>query len=619
MPTTTIRSHTDAWIDQSAQYQSHGKTPRLYVRSTDSSLGRRSFIAFAKPFPHNDALDVVEATLKLYVRDADKWAGSTTIKVRRVTSSWKENRVNWNNQPDVGTTDSEVTVVDPDANDLVEIDVTDRLQAVAAGGYWYGLRVASDRDVKLSFWSSDSSREEYHPRLYVRWALGPFPPTNGHPRGDGVISTATPTFTWRFTDHDKEATQTHSQLQISTSRDTFAADVVYDSADDPDADGDWQANTAHHWDITGRYTIADGVTRYWRVRVKDDSGLESQWSNIWKFERQTKPSLVITDPGGDEVNDLTPTIMWLYGGTQKRVRMLVEEIKANGQREEVFEHKDKTHPNNHLTIWTRRKKPIIRRGHEYLLHLYVWDGRDRVDTPRDSSFSYASKQFHYERDGRPDPPTSLSVNVYGPGITFTVERASAPDWWCVSIDDEEVWTWIDPDDYLIDTNTWRFTYWGATPRKSVKVEVEAVDTISGVRAHSINNPTETVTTNPIGIWFIDEDDDRAVVLWGDEDADMVISELATTYKRIANRVPVRIRDSLQGFEGTLPGRVDGDSARDTLIDLKANSPIVRMVAANFSFPVFFEDVGISPTPIPGGDQYTASVAVSQVDEFLDEP
>src|SRR5436190_3756038 len=150
MPKTVTRFHTDASIEQGAPRKHHGKGERLWVRSTGSNAGWRSLLMAAKPFPHNDALQVITATLQLYVRDPNAWNGSTQIVVERIQEQWRENRTNWNGQPNTTNDGPTFTITDPELGELIELDVTSRLKAVAAGADWYGLELRSLRDKRLS-------------------------------------------------------------------------------------------------------------------------------------------------------------------------------------------------------------------------------------------------------------------------------------------------------------------------------------------------------------------------------------------------------------------------------------------------------------------------------------
>lgn len=609
MADAAVRSHSDAWVSADEEHKNHGKGVRLWVRSNDTTNGRRAFVSFAKPHPHNDNLVVVGATLKLWLRGS--WSGTQEVTAQRVTETWKENRITWANQPDITAVgEATETVTNGDDRDALEIDVTDIMQDAASGGDWFGFCLKLDDDNLRAFYSSDAPQDPFHPKLEVEWGVPPYPPTNLSPAGNGVISIANPVLSWRFTDHRQDTTQGSSQVQISTSTD-FSS-TVYDSTK--------QTNTLHRWPLAGEYNVPAGVTRYWRVKVWDDADNPSGWSDTARFQRIAKGTITIVNPGISEtVDDLTPSIEWTFSGDQDRVRLRLLEIKADATTVERFQYATQKNTIDHLTIPRRNKHPIIKTGHDYRVQLYIWDTEDRISTPKDPAYAFAQRNFTYDRDGSPDPVSTLTADLFGPGVTLTWERASTPDWFCLRVDDEEVLHRIEPVDVATVTpGEYRMTYWESVPRTAHTYEVEAVEVIGGHSVHSANNDFAIKTTQPTGIWLIDDDADDAVLIDANaETPDLSIGESATTYNPVGNRRPVRFTDAIRGYEGTFGGQVATSAARDTFLDLKGRDKELRAVIANLNIPIWLEEVSAAPVPIPDTERYQVSFAFFQSGEYFD--
>ncbi len=612
MPQATIKSHSDAWVNLDSPHKNHGKGNRLWVRGSGSGLARQTYIGFAKPFPHNDALVVTSATLILRVKD--DWNGSHDVTASRITETWREGRITWTNAPDITTRNqSTENVTNASNGDEVDIDVTDILGDVALGEDWFGIRLELDDDVPRAFYASDAPTAPYHPRLDVEWGFAPYPPTDLDPAGNQVIGSAIPVLTWSFRDIVQENTQASSRVEISSS--TSFGTVLYDSGK--------QANTTHRWPLAGETTIADGATRYWRVLAYDDQNRASGWSDVAVFQRVSKGTITFVNPGpSNTVSDLTPLIQWTFTGTQAQVELELLEVLANKTTKTRFTFERQKYAADHLTIPARDKHPIIKSGHNYRLRLKIWDDEDRVGSSNDPAFAYAQIDFTYDRDGTPDPVATLTgaiSPIAAPAILFTWTRTATPDFFCLKGNGEEIIHRLDPLDVTTGVaGQYSFTYWEATPRESVTYEMEAVVVTGDNNLHSDGNPTVTKTTNPNGVWLIDDDADDAVMFKGTDSPSITIGESATTYDLVGNQIPVRITDSIRGYEGSFNGLLQTSTARDELIDLKNRYKALRLVIANLNFPIWLEEVTVAPMPIPGGELHEAGFSFFQIDDFSSE-
>ncbi len=611
MPDATVRSHSDAWVAQDAQHKNWGKGNRLWVRGTGSAAARHAFIGFAKPFPHNDALVVVNATLTLRVKD--DWGGSHDVTARRVTETWKESRVTWANAP--ATTDQNAateTVNAASDGDKVEIDVTDILGDIALGDDWFGIRLELDDDVARTFYASDSPHHVWHPQLEVEWGFAPYPPTDLDPAGGQVIGTANPVFSWSFRDIVQENSQAASQVQTSATTDFSSP--VYDSGK--------RSNTVHRWPTAGETTIPDGATRYWRVRTWDEQNRASGWSDTVHFQRVAKGVITFVSPGpSNTVDDLTPLVSWTFTGEQDQVKLKLLEVLPDRTTRERWVYQRHHYTDDSLTIPARKKHPIIKSGHDYRLQLFIWDDEDRVGTSRDPAYAFGQIDFTYVRDGTPDPVDSLTASIPAlapAAVLLTWTRAATPDYFAVVADGEESYYRINPVDVNIAAGQYQMLYREATPEESTTYEIEAVEIIGDHNKHSNGNPTVTATTNPTGAWLVDDDFDEAVRILGTDTPGMTIGESGTTYDLVGNREPVRITDAVRGYEGTFSGMILSDDARNTLLELKGREKNLRLIVGTLNFEIYLEEITISPSAqIPSREPYEVSLTFFQSGDFFE--
>jgi hypothetical protein len=190
-----------------------------------------------------------------------------------------------------------------------------------------------------------------------------------------------------------------------------------------------------------------------------------------------------------------------------------------------------------------------------------------------------------------------------------------PDYFAVKVDGVEVEPRIVPTDVLVSGTTYAWAYWGATPRDSHTYEVEAVVVSGGATHHSSGNATTTYTTNPTGIWLIDDDDGTYVRVAGTENLQLALGELGTTYTLAGGRAPVRITDTVRGYEGTITGSLLSKADRDTFLTLKGRLKPLRLVVSDLAIQVMLEEASAPPSALPNDRLYGVSFGVVQVDDF----
>jgi hypothetical protein len=255
------------------------------------------------------------------------------------------------------------------------------------------------------------------------------------------------------------------------------------------------------------------------------------------------------------------------------------------------------------------------------IEVRVWDTVDRQSIPGDPAYlSVTSGNVTYSRSGAPAAvPTltaALSPTSTAPGVLLTWTRSVQPDYFSLRVDGVEVLPRIDPTEVFVSGTTYSMVYWGATPRVAHTYEVEAVVISGGHTQHSSGNATQTLTTNPTGAWLIDPDDDTAVNIRGPNDSsEFGIGEIGTTYDVAGSRKPVRIVDSIRGYEGTISGNLLSKADRDTFLALKGRITTLQLVISDLNFPVVVEEASASPTQLAGDRMYGCSFGYFQVGDY----
>lgn len=602
---TLVRTATDAWARESQPATNFGQAVRLWVNGGTAGNDRQAFVHFARPFPLGAT--ILSAKLRLRARGA--WSGTQLLTAKRVTAKWSESTLRWNNRPAVsGTNAASLSVVGAADGALIELDVTAMLQDVSSGVAFFGFRLELDTNVDRAVHSSEAPTASLKPQLDVVWTVKPDVPTNLAPAGGRAVSIAKPILAWRFTDPDANGAQTSSQVQISTSSDFTT----------PEYDSGKVANVAQLWDLaaTAYGGLAADAVRFWRVRVWDDTDLVSDWADAVSFTRKTHGTLTMSSPGAT-VDDLTPPVTWsLSGRTQEAYSVEVELIAAGVQVKTLWDTGRVTSTTTSVTV----PAGLLVSGKTYRVTLKVWDNLDRQAIALDPDYKVTTQDFTYSRSGAPAAVTSLTASLVAigsnsPAVVVEWQRSIQPDYFALKLDGVEVEDRIEPVDVFISGTTYRMTFWGATPRVTHTYEVEAVVDSAGHLQHSDANATDTETTDPDGIWLVDPDDSTAVRIAGQGALDLAIGESGETIPLVSSRAPVRITETVRGYEGQVSGLLIGKTARNTFLALKGRLKRLRFIVSDLNIVVELGPVAAPPTPLDDDRLYSCSFELAQVDDF----
>ena len=275
VPLTQVR---DSFVNEAQPSKNYSSVSRLKVDAAGSNQ-KYSYIYFPKNFPLG--VDILSGKLRLY---NDKlWSGTVTLSIKLLAEKWAASRVNWNKKPATTGTTISIQKSNAAAGTLWEFDIKTWLQAISDGGSWYGIRISVDGTTTRALHSAQSDVGELRPVVLVSYSDKPEPPENLSPAGNRAVPTGKPILTYQFIDVAGDVTLASHQFQINPTNDFTS----------PQFDTGWIAAEGPSLDLTT--TAYAGMNNlqgvYWRVRVRDGAGSESDWSSPAQMRREDKGTL----------------------------------------------------------------------------------------------------------------------------------------------------------------------------------------------------------------------------------------------------------------------------------------------------------------------------------------
>ena len=516
----------------------------LTYLSTNNGTGvhRRAYLYFNRAAPLGST--IVSATLRLYEYKAAT-GGSRTLSARRLAAGFKESTITFNNAP--GSISGDVySAAQGNGGGLGrvwEIDVTTLMQLVSDGGDWYGFRIESDNTTDHFLCSSEHAL--FPPQLVIEWSDAPVQPRILAPSNGRAVSIARPTLRFDFTDVAGDTSMAAYQLQMNLG----AEDAV-----SPDYDsGVIAANIPEHL-VTFDVTAAQ--VWYWRVKVEDGAGLWSAWSDWVSFTRTAKTAVTITNPAvapNDFVTEATPPFSWTATGQVAYQLFITDPADLT----EVLWTSGKVTSTDNSVSLPALATPILAPGGSYTVLVRIWDSVARESTPGDPVYIDASRNFTFELDNTVDPVTSFTATAAAgrPEVTLGWQRATAPDSFTIlrRLTGATDWTVLaaalDAADYLVSGTTYAYLVLTVPPRTEYEYAVIAV--VNGVS--SDDNPTDTATTEPLGVWLSDVDGTHSLSIANPDAVSFDASENSAVHKPLGATNPILITQSVFGREGKVSG------------------------------------------------------------------
>lgn len=226
----------DSFVKENVPAANFGDTPRLWVNGGGSSDQRFSYLYHARPFPFGAR--ILSAKLRLYLSGA--WSGTNSLTCKRITTSWGENKLTWNNKPTVTATNSAAaSVVSGVDGQMVEFDITNMMTDVSSGSAFWGWRIELSQHADRPFNSADNGTASLRPEFEVNWTLAPDAPSDLAPAAGDIVSSAYPALSWTMS-FPGGGSETSAQVQVSTSSSFVTPE--YDTEKQPNSGGIWYLN-----------------------------------------------------------------------------------------------------------------------------------------------------------------------------------------------------------------------------------------------------------------------------------------------------------------------------------------------------------------------------------------
>jgi len=315
MTTKTVTNGYDSYVAQKTPTANFYSQSVLRVQAK-ASYNQLSYLYFSLPFPRG----VTIQSAKLIMTQYTPHTTGKSVHVARVSASWAQNKINYNNDPGITGTASSLTKGSTANLTQWEFDVTAHMQLVANGSPWYGWRMYTNTATQMQFISMNSVSVGYRPRLEVTWSDAPDQPDNLQPAGGRAVSKTKPTFSFHYNDPSGEDGIQSVQVQVATTSALLTANTpdIWNpgaiATDSASIDGNAE----------GMPALTNGSTYWWRVRVTDDSGQTSFWSLPESFSIQSKGALNAKVDGGVNMLSQIPVVSWTFTGqTQKHYQVIV--------------------------------------------------------------------------------------------------------------------------------------------------------------------------------------------------------------------------------------------------------------------------------------------------------
>lgn len=532
-----LRNAQDSSVESKSPKKNFNNAGKMFLQ--DGAFG---YLYFSRPFP----LGARITSAKLRVCTGMAYAGNVSMKLNRVTSEFKANRVTWDNKPTVADNTITVTKSNPGARTEWEFNVKSMMQFISDGAAWYGFRLEMDGSARKWIHSTQSTVAALRPVLEIEWSDAPDAPSDLSPEDEQAIGTRWPTLRFDFTDIGGDTEMRAYQIRIGNSNMTT---IDYDSGTKLSSDPSCDLSQTSYAGLP-----ENGSLRYWQVRVQDGAEEWSDWSTIASMKYLVKPTLTLNSPSPDgngvvKVTDSTPQIVWTLSSTQTsyRVRLLDPE-----SLEVLWNSGRVTGNDNGVEI---PKKIIKTIGSVYRVEVRVWDNQNRASTPGDNAYVQVTRDFTYA-SGTATPVSNLTATRSGGwpwwNIEFTI--ASAPDSFKLFRDGVLVEDGIEPEDVAVvgEAGKYRIVDTRVQGRMEHKWRVACVVN----KNQSQNDPTVTKYTKNETAWIMDLDGGNAIPLLNA----VFTSGLAEASEVLhpQDAPPVLITQSQWGEEGTGSGEISAD-------------------------------------------------------------
>lgn len=537
MSTAKSRTGSDAWVQSSKASTGFPNQGKLQLVSPGADT-RQAYLYLKNPAPRNAT--VLSATLHLFGVGAP--GGSATVSVQRLSDKFTASRVNWNDRPDgTGSTPGVTHTLNADGIEFA-IDVSGIVQAWCDGATNYGLRVFTSATTMHRLYGLTAS--DNRPYLEVTWSDAPDAPTELSPAGGSAVSESNPFLTFHYFDVAGAERMASCQVQINASNSWSAP--AWDSGEVSTSDPELDLTA------TSYPGIAIGGTAWWRVRVRNSSGVWSPWSDAATFTRTARGVLSILSPSTNTINDATPEIIWQLTGAAQTSWAITVWDDADPSTELYFTGRR----TNGDTSFTLPRGVVKSSTVTYRLRLRVWDIANRRAAWNSPAHTEQVVTFTFDEDHTLAITQLTAFPDQGglPHVYLSWQRGDAPDEFVIERNGNFVDT-VDPVDVIQSDGSYRWLDKTAPPNWDLTYRVRA-----RVNGKLSGGTTVTINYQVADVWLIDPDQasSRLVpVAVSLTDCTFLMPEVSGTYQPIDGSSPSVFVQGQQGLSGTIVGRIVG--------------------------------------------------------------
>lgn len=285
--TSTLNPSADAEVNTNNPDANYGSNT-YYRVGVLSGKKYRVYIKFdLTGIPEGSA--IISATLKLH-----KQSGTDiTVNVHKVSGSWSETGITWNNQPSY---DSDTAASDsaPNAEGWFEFDVTSVVQAWIDGESNYGFVLENDgATYSIVFDSREASDTSIRPKLVVEYV-----PPNTVTTTETVTSTETMTETQTVTE-TSTVTETETVTETTTIANTTETVTQTETVT--------ETTTIPETTVTQTETVTETTT--FTVTEQYYSTVTVTYTETANFTTTMPANQTSTEYYSDLANSLVPVIM----------------------------------------------------------------------------------------------------------------------------------------------------------------------------------------------------------------------------------------------------------------------------------------------------------------------
>lgn len=583
MTESVARRGHDTWVGSAHPNAEHGDTNAVQLKS-----GEKRALLFM-PMPTGLAgRQVGSAVLSGHAAEA---VSAQTLTFAPLNEKWAAAWANWNKQPAIRAGSVTAAIGALAQGGEFTVDVTSQIQSVADGSPHWGWRISTSAGTTQKFYSFDSAQDSW--TLTIVFSDNPDEPTGLKPDG-GVVANGKPFLSYEYDEVGGVSTELAAHaIQVSATANPASLQL----------DTGWLSTTVARFDLgASAYAgLGAGATTSWRVRVRNEDGAESAWSDWADFTYRALPVLTLDSPAAGVLYDPTSEVLAHIAGTNLDTYRVI--ITSGTDRSNILYdsgNQPAGGPSNialELPEFNEYGTRIFKDDRDYQLNVQAHDTYNR-QAGGYATYAEVWSTIHFDDDLALTPIASLNAWQVSDlaAVQLTWTRAAAADKWQVE-DNGVLVAVLEPADTVIGVSTYTWIHKNPQPNTLHTYTVRAVTTGVG---RSVAGPSDTIVPLVEGLWLV-RDDHSAVRLDGDGVNGFRTLERRASFNPVNLPYSVDIITGFEGVSGTFEGVIDEEidqSIADAVVVLDAikvnPSEPVRLIYGDVSVPILVKNLTCLP-------------------------